>query len=129
MSAHDQSSSDQAAGEHREGYDFAHPLPLPILFGVFFALLFLTIVTVAQASFELGRFEIPIVMAIATIKAALVMMFFMHVLYDKPFNAIVFLSAFVFLGLFMIITLNDSLMMFGDTIPVEDHMIPVNSDF
>ena len=38
-----------AHGESKDGYDFAHPIPVPMLLSVF-ALVFLTIVTVAQAS-------------------------------------------------------------------------------
>ncbi|WP_442509081.1 cytochrome C oxidase subunit IV family protein [Novipirellula sp. SH528] len=129
MSAHDTASSDHAAGEHREGYDFAHPLPLPILFGVFAALVFLTIVTVAQASFSFfGDYDVLVVMAIATVKASLVVMFFMHVLYDKPFNAVVFVSSFVFLGIFIIFTLSDSLLTSSDTIPVDDGIVVTTTD-
>lgn len=99
-----------AHGHSDDGTDFAHPMPLPILFGVFFALVALTIVTVAQASFDLGSYDVLVVMAIATVKAALVALFFMHLAFDKPFNLIVFLSAFVFVGLFVIFTLSDSQM-------------------
>ncbi|EMI16974.1 cytochrome oxidase subunit IV [Rhodopirellula maiorica SM1] len=123
MSAHNTASSDHGSGEHREGYDFAHPLPLPILFGVFAALVFLTIVTVAQASFDLGGFDVVIVMAIATVKATLVVLFFMHVLYDKPFNAVVFISSFVFLAIFIIATLSDSRLTSPDTILVDDAVV------
>jgi cytochrome c oxidase subunit 4 len=100
-----------ASHEHSDdGTDFAHPLPLPLLFGVFGILVFLTIVTVAQASFDLGSFDIAVVMGIATIKATLVALIFMHLAFDKPFNLIVFLSSFVFVGLFVIFTLSDSKM-------------------
>ncbi len=109
-----------AHGHSKEGYDFAHPLPVPILLAVFFALTFLTIVTVAQASFDFGSFEVAVVMIIATIKAGLVMAFFMHMAYDKPFNIIVFLSSFVFVALFVIFTLSDSKMTSPDFIPVVD---------
>jgi len=91
-----------------DGTDFAHPLPLPLLFAVFLALVFLTIVTVAQASFNLGQYDVLVVMLIATLKALLVAAFFMHLAYDKPFNIIVFLSGFVFVALFVIFTLSDS---------------------
>ena len=47
-------------------------------------------------------------MVIATIKAALVMAFFMHMAYDKPFNVIIFLSSFGFVALFLIFTMSDS---------------------
>ena len=97
-----------AHGHSDDGTDFAHPLPLPLLFAVFLALVFLTIVTVAQANFDLGRFDVAVVMGIATLKAALVALFFMHLAFDKPFNIVVFLCSFVFVGLFVIATLSDS---------------------
>ncbi|EMI27137.1 cytochrome C oxidase subunit IV family protein [Rhodopirellula europaea] len=103
---HSTATADSHDG-HAEG-DFAHPLPLPMLFGVFGALVFLTIVTVAQANYDLGSFDIAVVMFIATIKAVLVGLFFMHLAFDKPFNLIVFLSSFVFVALFVIITLSDA---------------------
>lgn len=99
MSAHDHGD---------DGHDFAHPMPIPILIGVFVALVTLTIITVGQASFDMGNFDVAIVMIIATIKAGLVIAFFMHLAYDKPFNIIVFMSSFVFVGLFVIFTLSDS---------------------
>lgn len=111
MSDHGHSTADSHDG-HAEG-DFAHPLPLPMLFGVFGALVFLTIVTVAQANYDLGSFDIAVVMFIATIKAVLVGLFFMHLAFDKPFNLIVFLSSFVFVALFVIITLSDANMTSG----------------
>jgi cytochrome c oxidase subunit 4 len=47
-------------------------------------------------------------MGIATIKAALVMSIFMHMLHDKKFNLLVFLSSFIFAALFIGFTLMDS---------------------
>lgn len=91
---------------------------------VFFALTFLTIVTVAQASFDFGAFEVAVVMVIATIKAILVMAFFMHLIADKPFNAILFIGSFVFVGLFVIFTLGDAMMTSGSFEPVIDEMAP-----
>ena len=83
-------------------------MPVQTLIGVFLALTFLTIVTVAQASFDFGSFDVYIVMGIATIKAALVAFIFMHLAWDKPFNILLFLGSFVFVGLFVIFTLGDS---------------------
>ena len=116
MSAHESS---------REGYDFAHPIPLPLLFGVFIALTALTIITVAQASFDLGSFDILVVMSIATIKAILVGAFFMHLAYDKPFNIICFVSSFVFVGLFIVFTLFDNRGTLQDDIPITDDAVVV----
>ncbi|TWU15449.1 cytochrome C oxidase subunit IV family protein [Allorhodopirellula heiligendammensis] len=109
-----------AHGHSDDGTDFAHPLPVWALLTVFFALVFLTILTVAQANLDLGTFDIAIVMAIATVKAALVGAFFMHLAFDKPFNIMVFLSSFVFVGLFVIITLSDSKMTSPSFEPIYD---------
>jgi len=73
------------------------------------ALIFLTILTVVVAdSFELGRFELIVSLGIATIKAVLVCLFFMHMYWDKGFNILVFLSSLLFLALFVGFSLMDS---------------------
>jgi len=66
-----------------------------------FALLFLTIITVAAASFNFGSANVVIALAIASVKAILVGLFFMHLLWDKPVNAIILVAAFLFLGIFL----------------------------
>ncbi len=98
--------SDHAA--HGEHHGFAHPAPVWQLLAVFFALVGLTILTVYQATLDLGNLELIISLVIATIKAALVILFFMHMVHDKPLNAIIFLSSFVFVALFLGFTLMDA---------------------
>jgi cytochrome c oxidase subunit IV len=112
-------------GEHREGYDFAHPIPLWILFAVFGALVVLTLITVWQSNFDFGSYDVAIVMIIATVKALLVALFFMHLAFDKPFNFVVFFSSFVFVGLFVIFTLSDSRMTSDSFEPVQDEVVAV----
>ena len=113
-----------SADEHsKEGYDFAHPIPLPLLFAVFGALTLLTVITVAQASFDLGSYDVLVVMIIATIKAILVGAFFMHLAWDKPFNILFFVGSFVFVGLFIVFTLFDNRGTIKDDIPVMDDAI------
>ena len=102
---------------------FAHPMPIPVLLAVFFALVVLTIITVGQASFDFGSFDVAIVMFIATIKASLVMAFFMHLAFDKPFNVIVFLGSFVFVALFVIFTLSDSRLTADAMEPVVEEVV------
>lgn len=94
---------------HADGHHgFAHPMPAWQLLAVFFALVLLTIATVYQSTLDLGNMELAASLVIATIKAALVIMFFMHMIYDKPLNAIIFLSSFVFVALFLGFTLMDA---------------------
>lgn len=89
--------------------EIAHVMPLPVLIGVFLALMVLTFLTVAATWFDLGWFNLPIAMAIATVKATLVALYFMHLRYDSPFNGLVFLIAIAFVALFILITLLDTL--------------------
>ena len=66
-----------------------------------FALMFLTVITVAAASFNFGSANVVIALAIASVKAILVGLFFMHLIWDKPVNAIILVAAFLFLGVFV----------------------------
>ena len=71
--------------------------------GVLVALVVLTVITVLAAGVNFGSPSINVVIAltIATIKASLVALFFMHLLYDKPMNTLIFLSGVLFLGVFL----------------------------
>lgn len=81
-----------------------HVLPVRILAGVFIALLFLTVITVLVAKVDFGNHSInlAIAMLIATIKASLVVLYFMHLRYDRLFHSIILISAllgaFLFVG-------------------------------
>lgn len=94
-----------AHDEHDHG--FAHPAPLKLLFGTFIALCILTALTLLLAG-NLGPFGFVVAMIIATAKAALVMAFFMHMIWDKPFNILAFLGSTFFLFLFIFMTLTDT---------------------
>jgi cytochrome c oxidase subunit 4 len=73
-----------------------------LLLGVLGALIVLTILTVAVTSVDLGsQGNLVVAMIIATIKAILVMGFFMHLIWDSRFNLIAFTSSFLFVILFL----------------------------
>lgn len=91
-----------AAAEH------VHVVPLQVLLAVWGALMVLTVVTVAATWIDLGRFNLLLALAIATVKASLVVLYFMHMRYDRPFNAVVFVGALLFVALFVAITLIDT---------------------
>lgn len=74
---------------------------------VWIGLLILTIITVDVAYHDLGYWNIFIAMLIATIKASLVVLFFMHLKYDNKVNQVVFVSAFFFLAVFVGLTASD----------------------
>jgi len=85
-----------------------HVTSIKLLVTVWIALLFGTWLTVTATYFDFGSWNIWIGLAIATGKALLVALYFMHLRWDKPFNAFVFMSAFLFLALFIGIALMDS---------------------
>ena len=47
-------------------------------------------------------------MVIATIKATLVAVFFMHLIHDKGVNVLFFLGSVIFAGLFLAVALGDT---------------------
>ena len=85
----------------------SHVMSIRALLLVFGALVFLTILTVVAAQFSFGAWEVWISLGIASVKAALVAGYFMHLIYDKSFNGLVFLSSVLFVALFLALTLMD----------------------
>jgi cytochrome c oxidase subunit IV len=72
-------------------------------------LLILTVITVGASyiHFGSGTANIVIALTIATIKATVVALFFMHLLHDKPVNAVIAMAGFLFLGLFLLFVMLD----------------------
>ena len=86
-----------------------HILPLRIYLGVGAALLLLTAVTVSISFIHLGPFNLVVALSIATIKAILVALFFMHLLYDNKLYLLIFIFALLILATFIILTLFDTM--------------------
>jgi len=110
------SSTETHANDHGHGHDghghddgavHAHISDTKFMLGIFGVLIVLTVITVAVSRVDLGAANSFVAIFVATIKATLVATFFMHLRHDKPFNAVIFVSAFVFLGVFLVYTLND----------------------
>ena len=94
-------SADSHAHEH-------HVTSLPTLFATFIALVALTILTSALANVNLGRADIFVTLGIATVKAALVAMIFMHLMHDKAINGIILVFTLGFAALFICFALMDT---------------------
>jgi len=93
---------------HGDDHGLAHTMPIWLLFAVLGALLVLTIATVSVTSIDLGhQGNLVVAMVIATVKAALVCTFFMHLLWDKKFNLVLFLTSVLFLILFLSMATTD----------------------
>lgn len=100
MSAHDHAHGELQMGHH-------HVSSSRMFFNVLATLLALTVVTVAVSRVDFGGANMLIAMAIASVKASLVMAFFMHLKWDTAINKIVFLGSFLFLSLLFVFTLAD----------------------
>ena len=87
----------------------AHILPLKTLLIVFGSLVVLTVLTVAATLVNLGEYNLYLALVIAAAKGTLVILYFMHLRYDRPFNLVVFLTCLVFVVLFIGGTLTDTL--------------------
>jgi cytochrome c oxidase subunit 4 len=98
------------AGHPAPGHGLSvHVVSAPILLGVFAMLIALTYATVAVTHFNLGNWNLVIAVAIATVKATLVALYFMHLRYDKSFYAVIFVAALLFVALFISLTLLDTI--------------------
>lgn len=83
-------------------------VPVKIYVSVFVSLLFLTFITVFVAQFDFGgTLNFIIAMAIATVKATIVAMFFMGLRWDSAYNAITLVSSIACLGIFVALTFAD----------------------
>ena len=96
-----------ATGHHAEGAH-AHAVdPLWLYLAIFGALIFLTVVTVGASYVDFGQANTVIAVIIASTKAALVAVFFMHLRHDKPFHTIILVSGLFFLSFLFLFTLQD----------------------
>lgn len=75
---------------HNHGSDHddmpGHILPKRIYVSVLIALIVLTVITVVVAQFDFGSLNLIVAMLVASVKAALVALFFMHLKYEDPFT-------------------------------------------
>ena len=74
-----------------------HIVPFGVYIKVLSTLLILTVLTVVVAQMDFGFFNVLIAMGIATIKATLVLLFFMHLKYDNRLFPVIFLTGVFFL--------------------------------
>jgi cytochrome c oxidase subunit 4 len=76
--------------------------------GVFLALIALTLLTVGVSNIHLGKANLVVAIVIASMKASLVLLFFMHLRYDNRFHGMIVIVSVLFIGVFFAYTLNDT---------------------
>ncbi|MCA1827827.1 MAG: cytochrome C oxidase subunit IV family protein [Myxococcales bacterium] len=74
---------------------------------VWIVLLFFTALTYVTGTMHLGKWALPIALAIACVKSALVVLIFMHLKESSGTTRLVFVTALIFLGLLMFFTVAD----------------------
>jgi cytochrome c oxidase subunit 4 len=114
------------------GDQIGHVVPVKFLVLICALLLFLTAVTVWVARYdftEINIAEMGIIMAlfVATVKATIVGLYFMHLRWDRPFIGFIFVGSILFVVLFVCIALTDSMayqptIIKGDTPKVTEAM-------
>jgi cytochrome c oxidase subunit 4 len=86
-----------------------HVTPMWIYIAVFLALAVGTLLTWWVSTIDLGWMNTPIALLIATIKAVLVILFFMHVIHSTRLTWIVIIGAFLWLGVLFVLIFSDYL--------------------
>ena len=109
------------ASTHLEGHEHLHSpgREARIYTAVLGALVILTFITVGASYIQFGEWNAVVAIVIATIKASLVGLFFMHLRHDKPINAIIFLVSAGMLALFLLTG-------YTDVITARDQLLPSN---
>ena len=93
--------------DHAENTE--HIVPVATYVAIFLALMVGTALTTWIAYIDLGVFNTVVALVIAVIKMSLVVLFFMHLKYNKGLSRIVIVAAFFWLGIMISITLADEL--------------------
>lgn len=101
--------ADAHGDDHDDHHEISHVAPIPVLCATGGTLLLLTLATVGATRLDFGaNINLAIAMAIAVLKATLVILFFMHLKYDRLFHTVVFVSALCAAALFIGFTLMDT---------------------
>jgi len=88
---------------------------------IWMALLALTVTTVVTGHMDLGGANLPLAMGIATVKATLVVLFFMHLWDAEGINRLVFGVAVVFVLVLLAGVFGDLLTRMPDALPTGRH--------
>ena len=87
----------------------AHQLVSPRLYVTVWAVLvILTGVTVSVSFLDMQHFTVFTALLIAAAKSTLVVLYFMHLRYDHPFNGLILVAGLGFLALFLGLVLLDT---------------------
>ena len=86
-----------------------HIVPKKIYLATWATLMVMTLVTTLVAFVDLGRFNTVLALAIATFKATLVVLFFMHAKYTPRLTRVVITAGIFWLGILLAFSMVDYL--------------------
>jgi len=92
---------------HAQPDDTPHVISYTVLGFVLLSLIFLTGITVGVSYFDMGFFNVPIALFIASSKATIVLLFFMHLKYEGTVIVISFTSTVIVLCIMITFTFWD----------------------
>jgi cytochrome c oxidase subunit 4 len=84
-----------------------HDIPKATYFVIFMWLAVLLALTVAAAHVDLGMWNVPVALAIAIVKAVLIVLYFMHVRYGSPLLKLFAAGGFFWLLIMLAFVLTD----------------------
>jgi cytochrome c oxidase subunit IV len=84
-----------------------HITPIKVYIGIFLTLMVLTAVTIGVAYVNLGQWNKVVALGIASFKATLVVLYFMHVKYASRMTKLIVVSGFFFLMILLSLTMLD----------------------
>jgi cytochrome c oxidase subunit 4 len=84
-----------------------HVSSLKVYVGIFLTLMVLTAITVFVAYINLGQLNKVVALSIASFKATLVVLYFMHVKYASRLTKLVVVSGLFFLAILLSLTMSD----------------------
>ncbi len=85
-----------------------HITPAKLYIAIGISLLVLTGLTVIISFIDLGPYNVTVALFIASIKALLVALFFMHLFWDNKLYLIIFAGSLLFLTIFLTLTMFDT---------------------
>jgi cytochrome c oxidase subunit 4 len=97
---------DKQASSNQDPYGEFH-VPMSTYNIIFIALMVLLVVTVVAAFIDLGQLNMIVAMAIASVKAALVILYFMHVKFASRLTKVFVVASFVWLAIMFSMTFFD----------------------
>lgn len=96
-----------ASSTDHHGQGGHHVLPLGVYWAVFTALVVGTILTVWTATIDLGHMNVVVALLIASVKALLVILYFMHVKYSSKMVWVFAAAGFFWVVMMILFTMQD----------------------